>query len=195
MKKQTLPSKRTVDSKGSSAKDDLVMSDLDIELFAERALLASKDRDSAAWLPLMEDIMATGQGVGVLARLTGRLGGLTLQMMLVNSLPVLSKWSREDYLDLFSRVEGELGLYDLECVFWQLGGLSRSAVATLLGGRREPLVLDWPGRFFRLGMEGELIELEGSDRVQAAAKRDSFLHSDRAALASYREHLRALLAT
>ncbi|HKD30918.1 MAG TPA: hypothetical protein VKC66_34045 [Xanthobacteraceae bacterium] len=194
MKKQTLPSKRTVDSKGSSAKDDLVMSDLDIELFAERALLASKDRDSAAWLPLMEDIMATGQGVGVLARLTGRLGGLTLQMMLVNSLPVLSKWSREDYLDLFSRVEGELGLYDLEGVFWQLGGLSRSAVATLLGGRREPLVLDWPGRFFRLGMEGELIELEGSDRVQAAAKRDSFLHSDRAVLASYREHLRALLA-
>ena len=170
------------------------MSDLDIELFAERALLASKDRDSAAWLPLMEDIMATGQGVGVLARLTGRLGGLTLQMMLVNSLPVLSKWSREDYLDLFSRVEGELGLYDLEGVFWQLGGLSRSAVATLLGGRREPLVLDWPGRFFRLGMEGELIELEGSDRVQAAAKRDSFLHSDRAVLASYREHLRALLA-
>ena len=42
MKKQTLPSKRTVDSKGSSAKDDLVMSDRDIELFAERALLASK---------------------------------------------------------------------------------------------------------------------------------------------------------
>jgi len=108
----------------------------------------------------MEDIMATGQGVGVLARLAGRLGGLTLQMMLVNSLPVLSKWSREDYLDLFSRVEGELGLYDLECVFWQLGGLSRSAVATLLGGRREPQFSDWPGRFFRLGMEEELVELE-----------------------------------
>ena len=44
------------------------MSDLDIEFFAERALLASKDRDSADWQPLMEDIMATGQGVGVLAR-------------------------------------------------------------------------------------------------------------------------------
>ena len=71
--------------------------------------------------------------------------GLTLQMMLVNSLPVLSKWSREDYLDLFSRVESELGLYDLEGIFWELGGLSRSAVATLPGGRREPRVLDWPG--------------------------------------------------
>src|SRR5215470_5699210 len=170
------------------------MSDLEIDFFIERALLVSKDMDSADWLPLMEDIMATGRGVGVLARLAGCLPGLTLQMMLVNSLPVLSKWSREEYLDLFSRVESELGLYDLEGIFWELGGLSRSAVATLLGGRREPRVLDWPGQFFRLGMEGELIELEGSDRVQAAAKRDSFLHSDQTALASYREHLRTLLA-
>ena len=138
--------------------------------------------------------MATGQGVCVLARLAGCLGGLTLQMMLVNSLPVLSKWSREDYLDLFSRVESELGLYDLEIIFWELGALSRSAVATLLGGRREPMVKDWPPRFFRLGMDGKLIELEGSDLVQATAKHDSFLHSDPAALDSYREHLRMLLS-
>src|SRR5215470_5039471 len=169
------------------------MSDLDIEFFAERALLASKDRDSADWLPLLEDIMATGRGVGVLARLADRLGGLTLKEMLESSLPVLSEWSREDYLDLFSRVESELGLYDLEGIFWELGGLSRSAVATLLGGRREPRVHDWPGQFFRFGTDGDLIELEGSDRVQAAAKRDRFLHCHPTALASYREHLRALL--
>ncbi len=42
------------------------MSDLEIEFFVERALLASKDRDSADWQPLMEEIMATGQGAGVL---------------------------------------------------------------------------------------------------------------------------------
>jgi len=169
------------------------MSSLDIEFFAERAMLASKDRDSADWQSLMKDIMATGQGIGVLARLAGCLPGLTLQMMLENSLPVLSEWSREDYLDLFSRAESEVGLYDLEGIFWLLGGLSRSAVATLLGGRREPRVHDWPGQFFRFGTDGELIELEGSDRVQAAAKRDRFLHCDPTALASYREHLRALL--
>jgi len=136
------------------------MSSLDIEFFAERAMLASKDRDSADWQSLMKDIIATEQGIGVLARLAGRLPGVTLQIMLENSLPVLSEWSREDYLDLFSRTESEVGLYDLEGIFWLLGGLSRSAVATLLGGRREPQFSDWPGRFFRLGMEEELVELE-----------------------------------
>jgi len=45
--------------------------------------------------------MVTGQGVGVLARLAGNLPGLTLHMMLVNGLPILSEWSREDYLELF----------------------------------------------------------------------------------------------
>jgi hypothetical protein len=170
------------------------MPDLDIEFFAERASLASKDRDSAACQLLMEDIMATGQGVDVLARLAGRLPGLTLQIMFETSLPILSEWSREDYLDLFSHTDSELGLYHLERVFWKLGGLSRNAVATLLGGRREPLVRDWPGRFLRPGTDGEWIELEGSDRVQAAAKRDSFRNCDPAALASYREHLRTLLA-
>src|SRR5262245_59598579 len=49
--------------KAAFAKDDLVMSSLDIEFFAERAMRASKDRDSADWQPLMEDIMATGQGI------------------------------------------------------------------------------------------------------------------------------------
>ena len=49
----------------------------------------------------MGDIMVTGQGVGVLARLAGNLPGLTLHMMLVNGLPILSEWSREDYLELF----------------------------------------------------------------------------------------------
>src|SRR5262245_25018812 len=83
------------------------MSNLDIEFFAKRAMLASKDRDdSADWQPLMEDIMATGQGIGtgigVLARLAGHLPGSTLEMMLVNSLPVLSKWTREQHL--FSRI-------------------------------------------------------------------------------------------
>src|SRR5215472_12160670 len=158
-------------------------------------MLASKDRDySPDWQSLMKDIMATGQGIGVLARLGGRLPGLTLQMMLENSLPVLSEWSREDYLDLFSRTESEVGLYDLEGIFWLLGGLSRSAVAILLGGRREPLVGDWPPHFLRLGTDGEWIELDGSDRVQAVARRDHLLHSDPAALASYREYLRKLLA-
>jgi hypothetical protein len=133
----------------------------------------------------MEDIMATGQGVGVLAR---RLPGLTLHLMLVNSLPILSEWSREDYLELFSRTESELSLYDLEGIFWELGGLSRAL------SPREPLVADWPGRFFRLGLDGELIELDVSDLVRAAAKRGRFLHSDPAALAAYREHLRTLLA-
>jgi hypothetical protein len=93
--------------------------------------------------------MATGQGVGVLACLAGRLPGLTLSEMLANSLPVLREWSREDYLDLFSRTKSELGIYDLEHIFWELGGLSRSAVATLLGGRREPLVGDWPRHFLQ----------------------------------------------
>ena len=170
------------------------MSSLDIEFFAERAMLASRDRDSADWQSLMKDIMATGQGIGVLARLAGRLPGLTLSQMLRNNLPVLSEWSRKDYLNLFSRAESELGLYDLEHIFWELGGLSRSAVATLLGSRREPLVGDWPGHYFRLGMDGELIELNGSDLVQAVARRDRLFHSDQAALASYREHLRTLLA-
>ena len=169
------------------------MSDLDIERFVGRALLLSKDRDAADWQPLMGDIMATGQGIGILARLAGCLPGLTLGEMLRNSLPVLRQWSREDYLDLFSRTESEVGLYDLEGIFWLLGGLSRSAVATLLGGRREPRVHDWPGQFFRFGTDGELIVLEGSDRIQAAAKRDRFLQCDPTALASYREHLRALL--
>jgi len=170
------------------------MSDLGIELFIERALLACKEPDSADWQSLMEDIMVTGQGIGVLAHLSGCLSGLTLRMLLVNSLPILGEWSREDYVELFSRTESELGLYDLEATFWELGGLSRSAVATLLGGRREPMVADWPGHFFRLGMDGEPIELDGPDLVRAAAKRDRLLHSDPAALASYREHLRALLA-
>ena len=169
------------------------MSSLDIEFFAERAMLASRDRDSADWQSLMKDIMATGQGIGVLARLAGRVPGLTLHIMLENSLPVLSEWSREDYLDLFSRTESDIGLYDLEHIFWDLGGLSRSAIATLLGGRREPLVGDWPGRYLRLGSDGEWFELDGSDLDQAIAKRDSFLHCDPTALASYREHLRALL--
>jgi len=52
------------------------------------------------------------------------------------------------------------------------------------------------GSFSRLGTDGEWIELEGSDRLQAAAKRDrlllSDLHADPGALASYREHLRRL---
>jgi hypothetical protein len=170
------------------------MSGPDIEFFAERALLASKNRDMAELQSLMEDIMATGQGVGILARLAGCLPGLTLHEMLVSSLSILGGWSREDYLELFSRTESEVGLYDLEGIFWELGGLSRSAVATLLGGRREPRVADWPGRFFRFGTDGELIELGGSDLVQAVAKRDRFLNSDPAALASYREHLRTLLA-
>ena len=169
------------------------MSSLDIEFFVERAMLASKDRDSPDWQSLMKDIMATGQGIGVLARLAGRVPGLTLHIMLENSLPVLSEWSREDYLDLFSRTESDIGLYDLEHIFWDLGGLSRSAIATLLGGRREPLVGDWPGRYLRLGSDGEWFELDGSDLDQAIAKRDSFLHCDPTALASYREHLRALL--
>jgi len=170
------------------------MSDLDIEPFIERALLASKDRDAADWQPLMGDIMATGQGIGILARLAGCLPGLTLGEMLRNSLPVLRQWSREDYLDLFSRTESEVGLYDLEGIFWELGGLTRRAVAILLGGRREPLVGDWPPHFLRLGTDGEWIELDGSDRVQAVARRDQLRHSDPAALASYREHLRKLLA-
>ena len=170
------------------------MSSLDIEFFVERAMLASKDRDSPDWQSLMKDIMATGQGIGVLARLAGRVPSLTLQIMFENSLPVLSEWSREDYLDLFSRTESDIGLYDLEHIFWDLGGLSRSAIATLLGGRREPLVGDWPGRYLRLGSDGEWFELDGSDLDQAIARQDSFRHCDPTALASYREHLRALLA-
>src|SRR5262245_62150828 len=43
------------------------MSNLDIELFVERAMLASKDRDSADWRSLMKDMMAAGQAIGVLA--------------------------------------------------------------------------------------------------------------------------------
>jgi len=34
------------------------MSNLDIEFFVERAMLASKDRDSADWRSLMKDLMA-----------------------------------------------------------------------------------------------------------------------------------------
>jgi len=45
------------------------MSHLDIEFFVERTMLASKVRDSADWQSLMKDITATGQGIGVLARL------------------------------------------------------------------------------------------------------------------------------
>jgi hypothetical protein len=86
------------------------MSDLEMEFFIERALLASKDRDSADWQRLMEDITPTGQGVGAMAR---RLPNLRLSEMLCNSLPVPSEWSREDYLDLFSRTESELGLSDV----------------------------------------------------------------------------------
>ena len=74
------------------------MAEPEIEFFIERALLASKDRDSADWQRLMKDIMATGQGVGVLARLAGRLPALTLSTLLWNNLPVLSEFSREDYL-------------------------------------------------------------------------------------------------
>jgi len=49
-------------------------------------LFASKEPDSADWQSLMEDIMATGHGVSVLACLAGRLPGSTLHTMLVNSL-------------------------------------------------------------------------------------------------------------
>jgi len=59
------------------------VSSLDIEFFAERAMLASRDRDSADWQSLMKDIMATGQGIGVLARLAGRLPGLTVCLLTV----------------------------------------------------------------------------------------------------------------
>jgi len=79
------------------------MSNLDIEFFVERAMLASKDRDSADWRSLMKDMMAAGQAIGVLAR-------------------------------------------------------------------HKPWVGHWPGQFFRLGKDGEAIELAGSDRVQAPAK-------------------------
>ena len=43
------------------------MSNLDIEFFVERAMLASKDRASADWQSLMKDTMAAGQAIGVLA--------------------------------------------------------------------------------------------------------------------------------
>jgi len=103
------------------------MSNLDIEFFVERAMLASKDRDSADWRSLMKDMMAAGQAIGVLAR-------------------------------------------------------------------HKPWVGHWPGQFFRLGKDGEAIELAGSDRVQAPAKLKSLtpLRSlfHPAVLTSYRQYLR-----
>ena len=40
------------------------MSNLDIEFFVERAMLASKDRDSADWRSLMKDMMAPDRRLG-----------------------------------------------------------------------------------------------------------------------------------
>jgi hypothetical protein len=113
-----------------SAKDDLRMSRLDIEFFAECALLATKDRDTADWRPARR------------AR-------------------ILGTWRPEQKRYRYSpRRSPRIGL-----------GCSSD--------------LDWTE---------SRSNLIGSDLVRAAAKQDRFLHSDPAALAAYREHLRTLLA-